>query len=189
MVFDELERQIWHCERPYRPQLLEQILKDNTHLPQTTINEYIEDVWYDYEMPIQEKSRWQRLLKKYKPQHNIVEPITVYRGSNNIGPAWTTDIAVARWFAHRNVGFEESYYYGTPGFDKCKAAGLFNCNIWQAIVKPTGILFAQPEGTEKEIVIKHWSKTAFVEAPVVIERIITNLRESRVPRITEEEQR
>lgn len=173
-------------ERPYRPQALEQYLKQNPDLPTAQRDELIESVWCDYEFPAQDRARWQRLLRQHSAPVTRQLPVVIYRGSDEIGPSWTLCLNQARWFAHRNVAFTR-YRYGFaltglhPDYEENLLRNI-KCRIWQGVIKPQGIIFETNGRQEQEVVVRSWLKSIWLQKPQVLESTNKCLEEARDPR-------
>ena len=175
---------IFAMDRPHRPWALEQYLKHNPDLGETERDQLIEAVWCDYEFPAQDRARWQRLLRLHTAHSTRTEPVRIYRGSDEIGPSWTVSLEQARWFAHRNVAFTR-YRYEFAGIHPDYRENIHRnvkCSIWQAVVKPQGIIFETNSRQEQEVVVMSWHKSIWLQKPTVLETTRECLEEVRDPR-------
>lgn len=175
---------IFAVDRPHRPRALEQYFKQNPDLCQADMDQLIETVWCDYEFPAQDRARWQRLLQRHSSHSTRDLPVQIYRGSDEIGPSWTLCLDQARWFAHRNVAFTR-YRYTFAGIHPDYEENLrrnVKCRIWQAVIKPQGIIFETNGRQEQEVVVRSWHKSIWLQKPTVLESTNKCLEEAQDPR-------
>jgi hypothetical protein len=115
-------RAIFMHERPWRCDVLLQVLLSGICLINDDTADLVLDVWVDTESPHQSRETWLRIFglvstrllnaqlddKERKERDELPDKLTVYRGtcmdeirSGNWGFAWTLDRDKAEWFATR----------------------------------------------------------------------------------------
>ena len=141
LVEDRFEDAIWFYERPYRLSMVDEWVRQK-RLSLERAGPLLAAVWIDTELPdeVLRQRRWVRLFRRVgfvsdgdARLDELPEHLTVYRGAENVDcPSWTTDLAVARWFAHRFRG---------PGA------------VFMALIPKAGVLAVLDGRGEHEVVV------------------------------------
>lgn len=142
---DSLEVGLWLFERPYRLGVFEQWLK-SSRLSLDRGRQLFPDVWIDTELPEQElvKARYRQLFQKLGFMsddevtrfESLPAKLLVFRGADARwvrGLSWSTELRVARMFAHRFTSQGGS--------------------VWKALIPRTGVLAVFRGRNESEVVV------------------------------------
>ena len=140
-----------------RPYAMLEILRTRPKWTHTEYEDFIDTFWLMSNNVTEHYEAWREVLENYYPPalrfKKPKKSIRIYRGATSPdGFSWTTDFEIARKFAIRN----SDSYFSNDGKQS---------TIWQAEVKPSGILFKSNGRGEKEVVVKFWTN-CFETRPV-----------------------